>query len=230
LSCEVAAGNLAYQRGTQTSYPPFKPAGPGAARRAHTLPRCVARAARALRCSGLLFGAALSDLRFCQPGVMQMARLKPVMQYELGHLLSREVDRRADRVKTTSKYQVRPVSFARPSEGSVVESRACPRCGAHLRVKVASVAETRRERLRHLRLAGVSLIVGLILAAASVYALKRVSPQLLAFPVVFATVVALIATVGGLMSALTDSGVDWAPDLPRSLKAEHKLLIIKKHT
>jgi hypothetical protein len=74
----------------------------------------------------------------------------------------------------------------------------------------------------------VCLIVGQILAAASSYALKHVSPQLLAFPVVFATVVAVLLTIGGVGMALTDSGVEWAPDLPRKVQAEHKLLIVRK--
>jgi hypothetical protein len=93
---------------------------------------------------------ALANALFLSAWSDAMGRLKPVIEYQLGHLLSREFERRPDIVKTTSKYQVRSVSFAGPSEGSVIKSRACPRCGAHVRVKVASVPETRRERLRHL--------------------------------------------------------------------------------
>jgi len=132
--------------------------------------------------------------------------LKPVLQYQLGHVKSRTVDYRPDRVKSTTEYLVRRIELTRPPEGSVVETRACTYCRTEVRIQVTSVKEARKRRLRDFAWGVVVLLIVVGIAS-----LVLVVPEGAVIPVVLVAILVFLFALGLFHSALTDSCVDWHP-------------------
>jgi hypothetical protein len=145
--------------------------------------------------------------------------LKPVVRYQLGHVRSQTGEWRGTGWKYTTKFVLRPVEFTRPQEGSAVETRACPGCRTPLLFKVASVQEVRRDRLRSFGWGIVVLLIAALLAS-----LLLVVPEGAYIPIVIVDLLVVLGACGCFHGALTDSGVGWAPDLPRKVQVEHALL------
>jgi hypothetical protein len=144
--------------------------------------------------------------------------LKPVVRYQLGHVRGRESEWQGTGYKHTTKYTIRPIELTRPSEGSVVETRACPGCRTPILIQVASVSETRRIRLRSFYTGIVVLLVAAVIAS-----LLLVVSEGAYIPIVLVDILVVLGACACFYGALTDSGVAWAPDLPRKVQVEHSL-------